>query len=431
MAIPENAYLNQQSITLVHQFFRFPEEPGIQRPFRIATALSGLDWNVRVISSLPPSANLSRQNARAVESSQMLSVTRFPHRYSQEMGEWSRIWSYLGFGLRTIMQALANPTDVVYASSGPLSVIFPAIAMKLVKKTKVILEIRDEWPRVAIALGFLKNPIARFLASLLEKVSLNIADTIIVASPDMVTRTREKLFQSKPIHVVTNIADSSAHQPSLPVNLDLLLPEKFLIYAGSFGRSNGTEYLLEIASRLRDVSSDLAVVAVGEGQYWQETKSRAQKSGLLGKSYFQFGSLPADVRSQLIQQSRGCLSTFAPVEELSANSANKFFDALAAGKPVVINYNGWQAKIVKEWKIGLVLPSDPGQIDPEKIVSYFDDSAGLETAATNSKALGEQFFSIPVVSDHLNMILTQLVGQTNQTSWNNPCDHIMCHLATG
>ena len=45
------------------------------------------------------------------------------------------------------------------------------------------------------------------------------------------------------------------------------------------------------------------------------------------------------------------------VKELWANSANKFFDTLAAGKPILINYEGWQKKVINIENIGYVLPT--------------------------------------------------------------------------
>ena len=43
---------------------------------------------------------------------------------------------------------------------------------------------------------------------------------------------------------------------------------------------------------------------------------------------------------------------------MEANSANKFFDALAAGKPIMINYKGWQAKLIEKYNIGIVVSSN-------------------------------------------------------------------------
>ena len=37
---------------------------------------------------------------------------------------------------------------------------------------------------------------------------------------------------------------------------------------------------------------------------------------------------------------------------LEHNSANKFFDALAAGKPILLNYSGWQREILEQNNAG-------------------------------------------------------------------------------
>ena len=44
------------------------------------------------------------------------------------------------------------------------------------------------------------------------------------------------------------------------------------------------------------------------------------------------------------------------IKELWANSANKFFDSLAAGKPILINHKGWQQSSIEKNNIGFVLP---------------------------------------------------------------------------
>ena len=54
-------------------------------------------------------------------------------------------------------------------------------------------------------------------------------------------------------------------------------------------------------------------------------------------------------------------SLFMPVPEMESNSANKFFDALAAGRPVAINYGGWHRQLLTESGAGIALDpkSDP------------------------------------------------------------------------
>ena len=49
-------------------------------------------------------------------------------------------------------------------------------------------------------------------------------------------------------------------------------------------------------------------------------------------------------------------SLFRPIPEMESNSANKFFDALAAGRPVAINYGGWHRQLLHERGAGIALP---------------------------------------------------------------------------
>jgi glycosyltransferase involved in cell wall biosynthesis len=51
-----------------------------------------------------------------------------------------------------------------------------------------------------------------------------------------------------------------------------------------------------------------------------------------------------------------------PLKAMEDNSANKFFDALAAARPVAINYGGWQKELLQKSGAGLCLhPTDLGE----------------------------------------------------------------------
>ena len=49
-----------------------------------------------------------------------------------------------------------------------------------------------------------------------------------------------------------------------------------------------------------------------------------------------------------INASQAVISTVANLSELEKNSANKVFDAMAAGKPVIINHGGWIAQLIQK-----------------------------------------------------------------------------------
>ena len=54
------------------------------------------------------------------------------------------------------------------------------------------------------------------------------------------------------------------------------------------------------------------------------------------------------------------------------NSANKFFDGLASGKPLMLNYGGWQSKLIKN-NAGFIIPNDNPKKAAEIINKYIFD----------------------------------------------------------
>ncbi|WP_332911051.1 hypothetical protein [Algoriphagus boritolerans] len=85
--------------------------------------------------------------------------------------------------------------------------------------------------------------------------------------------------------------------------------------------------------------------------------------------------------------------SFAHLPVLKTNSPNKFFDALAAGKAILVNHKGWVYDLIKTHELGI-------SCLPGKMVATF---AKLETLAENpvevarmgrnSRKLAEAYFS--------------------------------------
>ena len=73
------------------------------------------------------------------------------------------------------------------------------------------------------------------------------------------------------------------------------------------------------------------------------------------------------------------------------NSANKFFDALAAGKPIMINYGGWQADLLRETQAGLVVPAGNPHTGAAQLNILLSDKIALRKMGTASKQLASQF----------------------------------------
>ena len=74
------------------------------------------------------------------------------------------------------------------------------------------------------------------------------------------------------------------------------------------------------------------------------------------------------------------------------NSANKFFDSFAAGRPIAINYEGWQAELLRSSGAGIVL--DPVNIESAAAMlkKKLDDKTWLQESRRAARLLAEEQF---------------------------------------
>ena len=66
---------------------------------------------------------------------------------------------------------------------------------------------------------------------------------------------------------------------------------------------------------------------------------------MLNRNFFMLPSVAKSHVPDVLSAANVATLLFVDVPEMRVNSANKFFDALASGTPVAINYGGWQATV--------------------------------------------------------------------------------------
>ena len=94
---------------------------------------------------------------------------------------------------------------------------------------------------------------------------------------------------------------------------------------------------------------------------------------------------------------------------LWANSANKFFDALAAGRPVAINYNGWQADLLKETNAGIVMPPADANKAAQQLLELINDPQRLGHAKDAARRLALESFDRDKLATELEAVLMEAV----------------------
>jgi len=311
----------------------------------------------------------------------------------------SRVAAFIHFVVRASAHVIGMHADVVFATSTPLTIALPAIVAKVMNRAHLIFEVRDLWPEVPIAMGVLRNPFLVFAANLLERLAYYASDHIIALSPGMKNGVVGKGYSADLVTVIPNSADvdllftSTDELMQWKDEFPSFSSRKFVLYCGTLGAVNGVGYLADIAAEARKFDPDLAFVVVGDGRERLLIERLARDLEVLDVNFFMVGNVAkSDVRL-FFAGAAMTISLCVPIRELENNSANKFFDSLAAGKPIVINYGGWQKEIIEQNSIGIVIPSDSPQEAARQLVSL----AGLQSALTEMSAraalLGKTVYS--------------------------------------
>jgi glycosyltransferase involved in cell wall biosynthesis len=104
------------------------------------------------------------------------------------------------------------------------------------------------------------------------------------------------------------------------------------------------------------------------------------------------------------------MSLFINLPEMWANSANKFFDGLASGTAIGINYHGWQAKLLRETGAGIILDSTNLNFAAYQLAAYIRNPKKLKDAGKAARRLATEQFSRDILAKRLEKILSATVS---------------------
>ena len=386
-------------IIYLHQYFNTNEMPGSTRSFELSKRLVENGHKVYLITSKRDDYQLQK-NGWTKENG--IDVYWTPVSYSNKMGFLRRIFSFLLFSIKSLKVTLSINADIIYATSTPLTIAIPAIIYSRIKAKPMIFEVRDLWPEIPIAVGALKSPFTRFLALYLEKLAYKNSKKIIALSDGMRSGIIKKGYPANKINVITNLSNTRAYEEidknkDYGIRIHNYYPEpldKLVIYTGAFGHVNDVNYLIKIAGALKNINNKIKFIIAGEGVEQQNIYSTSKELGVLNSSVFIIDPLEKSKIPLLYSKASIVSSLFINLEELWNNSANKFFDGLAAGKPIMINYSGWQRSLLEKYNAGFYVPFDDylkGAEILNKIVNNNDLSKNMGHAA---KKLANKHFAI-------------------------------------
>jgi len=402
-------------IIYLHQYFTTPSMSGGTRSYEMARRFVATGHEVHMITSKRKECD--GFSGWLEENIDGIHVHWLHVPYSNEMGFKRRIMAFIKFSVLSTLKAVKVGGDVVFATSTPLTIAIPALVAKFYHQIPMVFEVRDMWPELPIAVGALRNPFAKLFAYWLEWAAYHASVHVIALSPGMATGVRRCGIPHSRVSVIPNSCDTDlfdvpAEKGQWVRNrLGLESGQPLIIYTGAFGLINGVGYLVDVAKTMRTIAPEVHFLLVGRGAEVDKVTEHAERMGVLKRNLWIWTPQPKVKVPDILAASTVVTSVVIPLKVLWNNSANKFFDALAAGKPVAINYFGWQADLLRKNESGVVLPPDNPAAAAKILAEFVRNPDRLKKAADASLRLAYENFNRDLLYAKLESVFKNSVAR--------------------
>ena len=169
------------------------------------------------------------------------------------------------------------------------------------------------------------------------------------------------------------------------------------------GEANDLDQVVEAATLLRDRGENgVAFVLQGEGKRRAGIEDEVRRRGLSNVKLLPGGDKESAAR--LAAASDACLTIFKDVPVLATNSPNKLFDTFAAGRPAIVNTDGWQRELVERGAGLFARPGDPADLAAQ-VLALRDDPALAKRLGEGARRLAEEEFDRRLLAERLRAVL--------------------------
>jgi glycosyltransferase involved in cell wall biosynthesis len=373
-------------ILYLHQFFITRAGVGGTRSYEFARRFVARGHRVRMVT-----AGAGQSSVDGID------VVGVPGAYSDYMSataasDRDRMLAFGRFAAGATAAALRGPRpDVIYATSPPLTIALPALAAAARWRAPLVFEVRDLWPEAPIQMGALANPRLQRQARSLEREAYRRARRVIALSPGIRDGVIGAGAAPGKVVLIPNASDLDLFKPADP-------PERFLVsYFGTMGEANDLTLAVEAARLV----PDMPFVLMGDGKRRPELEQAAPPN-----VEFPGAAASKEEVAALAARSGACLTFFKDVPVLTTNSPNKLFDTFAAGRPAIVNQEGWMRQLVEDNDAGLYVRS--AEELAHKLAWLRAHPEEVERMGRNGRALAEREFDRDQLAERARAVLEEV-----------------------
>lgn len=351
-------------IVYIYQYFATPKGSWGTRAYEFAKRWVQMGHHVTIVTSvydksdLRPAGIIDRFDIEGID------VRVVNVRLSNKHAVVHRAATFLEFMALATWLAATIPSDVVIASSGPLTVGIPGLLSRFIGRRKFVFEMRDIFSEGALQVGIVKNKLLFACLEGAEQLFCRCSDAVVALSPGIAQWVKQRCPTAR-VFVVPNAADNElfGERGDLPKESGTIR----VIFSGTIGIANNCGLILNAAEILmRRGVNGARIELIGDGKERAKLEEQAKHRGLTNVRFRNLMpklELAAELASADI-----ALLVLQPIPVFDTVSPNKLFDGLAAGLPVVQTTQGWIKDLLAQEDCGLTVRGD--------------DPAGLADAIT-------------------------------------------------
>ena len=302
--------------------------------------------------------------------------------------------------------------DVVFATHTPLTVGLAGLSLGRHFDVPFVFEVRDLWPEALVNVGALRNPAGIWWLRRMAKKIYAGAKHIVALSPGMKDGIVRAGVSAEKVTMIPNGSDLDLFKPDLEGSAQrerLGLGDRFAaIYFGAMGMANGLDYVIKAAIMLTERGrGDIVLVLHGGGGRRSGLEDMVRAYGLNNVIFSDLVPDKAEV-ARIVAGCDACMTIYRASKEQTW-SPNKMFDALAAGKPVLINVPRWLGETIENNDCGIKLDPHHPEALAEALEELADDTELCRRMGKKARALAEREFDRNKLADRLENVLLEVV----------------------
>lgn len=317
----------------------------------------------------------------------------------RDKGKLHLILNYFSFSLNaTIIGAwkLRNKKfDVIFTPQlSPVTIAIPAIVIRKLKKSPLILWVLDLWPQSLEAIGVVRSKILlKWIGNLVTFIYKH-SDLILAQSPSFIPQIRKYARENSRIEYYPSWSETLPDLKDILAAPEVIVDNnKFnIVFAGNIGEAQDFPAILAAAEQLKH-HDPIRWLIVGDGRQADWVASEIIKRGLEQK-VMMLGRHPLERMPSFFKHADALLVSLKDTPIFSMTIPGKLQTYLATGIPIIAMLNGEGADIIKKAQAGLTCPAGNSQQLAETVLKLSHMPLDKrQCMGNNGKILNETTFS--------------------------------------